>query len=252
VLLAHAEQGRWRGGGASSWWCGTRWGEGRGAGISVPPPPSSSPSRSAPTAAAAAAQLNVIGSLALRDATGATPAELASGRSHRPLAARLEREAAERREAAALASARGARGALARLKRDASLAPFTVALVVVLLAVFKLRVMRGGESSAVAAAGTTAATAKSTSALPFPPPASHATRLAAHLTFFLASAGLVLFTGEGFFVVVVDSGAASIEKRERDGVKTLREREKSWLLSALLLFCFFNPFFDHSHQTSPP
>ena len=95
MLLAHAEQGRWRGSSSvrSSCWGGARWGEGgagRGNFAAPSSSSSSSPSRSS------AAQLNLLGALALRDATGATPAELAAGRNHRLLAARLEREAKER------------------------------------------------------------------------------------------------------------------------------------------------------------
>ena len=226
MLLAHAEQGPWRGVSSSrasssrNWrWGGAKWGE-RGGQLALPPPPSSSSSSSSPPSRRASAQLNVLGSLALRDATGATPAELAAGRSHKLLAARLEREASERAEAAARASAPGLRGALRRLAHDAALAPFTVALVAILLAVFELRVVRGGgeASSAGAAAAAAAAAAASAAnaaagaanaaaavaaanstspaALPFPPPPSHATRVAANLTFLLALVGLVLFVGE--------------------------------------------------------
>lgn len=201
MLLAHAEQGRWRGSSSvrSSCWGGARWGEGgagRGNFAAPSSSSSSSPSRSS------AAQLNLLGALALRDATGATPAELAAGRNHRLLAARLEREAKERGEAAARAGAPGIRGALLRLAHDAALAPFTVALVVGLVAVFELRVVRSGAASSVGAAGAAAAAAAaatnatSSSALPFPPPPSHATRVAANLTFLLAFVGLVLFAGE--------------------------------------------------------
>ena len=194
MLLAHAEQGRWRGGSSasSSCWGGAKWAEGRGGNFALPSP---SPSLSSSPSRSSSAQLNLLGSLAMRDATGATPSELASGRNHKLLAARLDREAEERQEAAARASSPGIRGKLRRLGHDASMAPFTVALVAVLLAVFELRVVRSGGTSSVAAAAAANATS-SPALLLFPPPPSHATRAAANLTFLLASVGLVMFAGE--------------------------------------------------------
>ena len=257
MLLAHAEQGPWRGRSsrASSWWGGVRWAE-RGGGnfAPLPPPPSSSPQ----SRRSAAAQLNFLGSLALRDATGATPAELAAGRSHKLLAARLEREASERAEAAARASAPGFRGALRRLAHDAALAPFTAALVAVLLAVFELRVVRsggggGGQAGSSVAAAATNSSTSSASALPFPPPPSHATRVAANLTFFLALAGLVLFAGKPFCCCcccLEGSGDAGSE-RNGDGRRVKKGRALFFLLPLSLSLISFTHLTQQKQNKTP-